>query len=868
MAGCIQVCGAGWVLQSFELGASASPDSIAVVCEGRQVTYCELNLTAERIAYGLREAGAAGGTLVGVFLDRSAEMVAGLLGIWKAGGAYIPLDPAAPPHRTAVILEDSAPPFVLTSNKLAGALPDTVARLIHLDDLCGAASAADEVLPRDAAILASADSIAYVIYTSGSTGKPKGVSISHGALANTIRAVGRDLMLRMEDVVLAWATIAFDVACLEIFLPLTFGASLYLVAQDVVNGGGSRLEALRRSDATIMFATPTMYRLLIEEGWQGDVRMQLIVGGEVLPLTLARRLARMCRVLWNQYGPTETAICATRARIEADVDKVTIGCPLPNVSVYLLDSFLQPVPQGGVGELYIGGAGVGLGYLNRPDLNRVFFLPDPFADGAPRLIYKSGDLAVQLEDGRLDFIGRVDGQVKIRGFRIELGEIESALRQCEGVQAVVVRAIELEAGDRRLVAFVVGDAAFLSARWRESLSRQLPAYMIPTEFVSLPYLPTTASGKVDGQALDRLRPSVATLPATAGASPADDVEARLKSIWQRLLKVNTFGMQDDFFALGGHSLLAARMLVQIEKQFGCKLPPSAMVEHPTIHGLGTYLRQTPLGKWPPVATIQAGADLPPLFIAHGVGGSVLSFVELAVQLGPQQPVYGLQLPTSIDEHQANLRILAGNYLQQVRAIQPSGPYNFAGHSSGGLVVFEMACQLSEQGERVGLLALLDCDPNTGKVSHNPFRDWDAFKASLKRARAEWKLRALGADLLRRRIDYQRIKIRAWLADRARRSGKGDGGFAGAEGYLALALRDYNLGTYAGDITLFVGQDEAGSDAEPAQAWAGRILGRCETQLIPGTHATILKRPQVISLAREIRDRLPKTLEADARSVTA
>ena len=360
--------------------------------------------------------------------------------------------------------------------------------------------------------MVSADSVAYVIYTSGSTGKPKGVCISHGALENTIRGVGQDLALGADDVVLAWCTIAFDVSGLEIFLPLAFGASLYLVEEDLVLGGGGLcMEHFRASAATVLFATPTMYRLLLDEGWQGDANMQLVVGGEVLPLPLARSLASRCRVLWNQYGPSETAICATRTRIESDAEKITIGYPLPNVSIHLLDAQLKPVPQGVVGEMYIGGAGVGLGYLGQPELNRACFLPDPFAEGAHRWIYKSGDLAVQLADGGFEFWGRVDDQVKIRGFRIELGEIESVLRECEGVKAAMVRAIELEPGDPRLVAFVVGEGAPRARQWKELLSRQLPSYMIPTEFVSVPSFPTTPGGKVDGQALDRMRLHTVTL---------------------------------------------------------------------------------------------------------------------------------------------------------------------------------------------------------------------------------------------------------------------------------------------------------------------------------------------------------------------
>jgi thioesterase domain-containing protein len=511
---------------------------------------------------------------------------------------------------------------------------------------------------------------------------------------------------------------------------------------------------------------------------------------------------------------------------------------------------------------------VGLGYLDQPELNRACFLPDPFADGAHRWIYKSGDLAVQLEDGRFEFRGRVDDQVKIRGFRIELGEIESVLRECEGVKAAVVRAIELEPGDRRLVAFVVGEGASRARQWKELLSRQLPSYMIPAEFVSVPHFPTTPGGKVDGQALDRMRLHVTTLRPAPEATAGDVVEARIKAIWEKLLKVENIGIHDDFFSLGGHSLLAARMLAQIEGWSGYKLPHAVLVEHPTIHGLASYISQSSAERWPALVTIQAGAHLAPLFIAHGIGGSLLSFIELAAQLGPEQPVYGLQLPASIDEHQADLRTVAANYLRQVRAIQPSGPYHFAGHSSGGLVVFEMACQLSQQGDSVGLLALLDCDPDTGKSVHPPLRDWNSLKAAFSRARTAFQQRTFGVrEFLVRAMDHRRIKIKIRRADRSRRAGRAHGRVE-AEGYLALALRDYELKPYPGNITLFIAQDEPAPKDEPASAWKGKALGGCETRLIPGTHRTILSRPQVISLAREIRLRMPKTEEQGARCVVA
>ncbi len=835
------------LLQWFEQRASAVPDGLAVACDSRTVSYRQLHLLAEQIACELKKAGVAPGILVGVLLDRSPEMVAALLAIWKAGGAYVPLDPAAPPDRWTFLLQDAAPSVVISQKRFRGSLGQSAAPILDLEDLC--AGPANSSSREAIASPAPDDSLAYVIYTSGSTGKPKGARISHRSLANTVEAIAHDLMLQAEDIVLAWSTISFDVACLELYLPLARGASIYLAEQDAATGG-SRLQQVLQSRATVMLGTPTIYRLLLEEGWQGDARMQLVAGGEVLPLALARDLAGKCHALWNQYGPTETAICATRERIDPSVDKVTIGRPLPNVQLHLLDKGLQPVPPGSIGEIFIGGVGVARGYLNRPDLTRSCFLPDPFAKGAQGLLYKTGDLAIQLADGRFDFLGRVDGQVKIRGFRVETGEVESALRRCSGVQDAVVRAIELEPGDRRLVAFVTSDEQRREKEWRQALRSQLPAYMVPSEFVILRHFPATRNGKVDLQALDAMRLKAAKRNSSLAVCPVDPVEVWLQASFARLLKIETVGIHDDFFALGGHSLLAARLLTQIEQRFGCKLPHAVLVEHATTHGLAAYLRKKPSSHWPALVTIQAGAHLAPLFIAHGVGGSLLSFKELAAQLGSDRPVYGLQLPAFIEPHQADLTALAANYLRQIRTLQPSGPYHLAGHSSGGLVVYEMACQLQEQGETVGLLALLDCDPETGKPAP-PLRG--SWKLVLQRAR--FRLRDLGwKEVLRRRVIYQRLKIRAGLAARSRRAGR-SGGPVPAEGHLALAFRECTLKNYIGDATLFIAANEAPSPVPSARAWQRRILGVCEKRTVPGNHMTMLTHPHVIPLAREMAQRM-------------
>ncbi len=851
----------------FEQNASASPDALAITSQTQRLTYRALNQRAEQIAAGLRAAGVRTGCLVGVLLDRSPELIAALLGIWKAGATYLPLDPSAPVNHIAFLLEDASPPFVLTRKKyyaLASTRGVANPQLLDVDDL----RARRTNLSHNETATVADNRLAYVIYTSGSTGKPKGVAITHGGLANTVLAVAEDLKLQSLDIVFAGSTISFDVAFLELLLPLAFGASIYLVEKDIAGDAGQRLHHVRASSATVMMGTPTMYRLLLEAGWQGDPRMQVVVGGEVLPLNLGKRLAAMCRTVWNQYGPSETAICATREKIEADADQITIGHPLPNVSIHLLDHHLQPVDQGSMGEIYIGGVGVAPGYLHRPDLNQARFLPDPFSAGR---LFRSGDLAIELADGRYHFLGRNDDQVKVRGFRIELGEVESALRRCQGVQAVVVRAVDLEEGDRRLIAFVVGDESHLD-QWKQSLHRGLPHYMVPAEFVPLLSFPTTPSGKVDVQALDAMRLNAACLRPVPEPSSSDPVEAKLKNIWQELLKLNTVGLDQNFFALGGHSLLAARMLVQVEQCFGAKLPHSVLVEHPTIQGLAAWLRHCPAGKWPELVTIQGRGFLPPLFIAHGLGGSLLSFVDLASALGPEQPVYGLQLPAFIDEHQADLKILAANFVKQVQAIQPLGSYNLAGHSSGGLVVFEMARQIMEQGRIVNLLALLDCDPNIGKVPHRPFRDWLTFKTSLRRLLAGFKLR----DFVTRRWMHHKIKIRSWLAERSRRFKIGRTWFPGSlrssllgkEGFLLLAIRDYQLEPYPGDATLFLAQDEPRLDPELERAWSARILGECETQMIPGNHQTILARPQVTALAREISQRLVRNKPGSASGAVA
>jgi amino acid adenylation domain-containing protein len=841
------------VLGRFERAALTHPDSVAVVDGNERVTYRELDERATQIAHTLIKAGVGSETLVGVFLDRAVDLLAGLLAIWKSGGAYLPLDPGYPPDRLAFMLEDSSVGVVLTEDSLVGFLPATGAQIICLGNFPEAIQMSGHSFKP---VRPTADQLAYVVYTSGSSGKPKGVAICHGGLANVVEAIRGELGLDASDVVLSSATISFDISILEMSLPLISGAGLHIVDRFCAADGAQMIKAIRISGATVILGTPTSWRLLIEAGWQGSAALQLVSGGEVLPASLARTLSRLCRSVWNHYGPTEATICATTELASANPEKVTIGRPIANVRVYLLDEDHKRVPPGEIGEMYIGGAGVGRGYLNRPELNKARFLPDPFASTPGARMYKTGDLARGLTDGRLEFLGRIDGQVKIRGFRIELEEIEEIIGQYPGIQTAAVQAVERGADDYRLMAFVVSKTERQFAGLKEFLRKTLPWYMVPSEFIAVKSLPVSPNGKVDRKALKdlHLRPVLEEKPVE---QPVDEIEASLKSIWQQLLKISPISVTDDFFDLGGHSLLATRMFVEIDRRLHTKVPLSTLVGHPTIRGLAACIRHSVLdGDWPGLVTIQAGASRVPLFVVHGLGGSLFSFRALAAELGPDQPVYGLQRSSNpaAGQGRPTIEALASKYVDEIQTIYPLGPYNLAGHSSGGIVAFEMASQLRGLGKEVGLLALLDCDYPAGTSAPNPSAG--LLSTLVGRARYIWRrCAAEGLNaLVKRKFYHEKIKLRYRLLKHWPRTSYKPRLF-GTEAYLALSAKQYVPQIYGGDIMLFIAEESLEMNRNFGAGWAAKVLGKLEMEEIPGTHQTILDLPNVAKLAREFRLRM-------------
>jgi amino acid adenylation domain-containing protein len=560
---------------------------VAVRFEDQELRYAELNARANQLAHYLRARRVRPDTLVGLCVERSLEMIIGLLGILKAGGAYLPLDPDYPAERLAYMLEHTQAPLLLTQQHLQERLPKHRTEVLYLDtDWPQIAALPISNLTTNAV----PDQLAYVIYTSGSTGTPKGVMISQRTLVNLLTAFARIFPLTPDDTFVAVTTLAFDIAGLELFLPLISGACLAIASRETTRDSQRLALLLTQTQATIMQATPATWKLLLADGWPGNKQMAAICGGEALPIGLANELKSRVKSLWNVYGPTETTIWSSGYQITPETERVTIGHPLANTQVYLLDKELQLVPIGVAGELYIGGAGLARGYFQQAERTAEQFLPDPFSRIPGARLYRTGDIARRLADGTLEYLGRGDHQVKLRGFRIELGEIEAVLRNHPAVQECVVVVREDTPADKRLVAYLVlkPEHVVTSSDLRSHLGMQLPAYMLPSLFVTLPALPLTKNGKIDRRALPKPENNRAET-AAAPVMPETQLEKQLASIWTEVLGVTGVSTHDNFFDIGGHSLLSIRVAQLIREHLAIEVPIVDLFRYPTIAALTSHL---------------------------------------------------------------------------------------------------------------------------------------------------------------------------------------------------------------------------------------------------------------------------------------
>jgi amino acid adenylation domain-containing protein len=826
--------------------AERTPEAVAVQCAGIRLTYSELDRLANRLANRLQADGVARGDLVAICVPRSLEMLVAMLAILKAGAAYVPLDPLYPPERLAFMVQDSGARVIVTQAGLPEGLSALGIAVIHTTDL----DTGPELTDPPPAAGATADDLAYVIYTSGSTGRPKGVRIPHRAVVNLICSMAREPGISASDTVLAITTISFDIAVVELWLPLVYGARIELATSEVIADGRRLARLVDDSRPTLMQATPATWRMLVESGWAGHPALVALAGGEAVDRQLADQLLDRCGRLWNVYGPTETTVWSTLGPIKRD-ERVSIGRPIANTTAYLLDRHRHPVPQGACGEIYIGGHGVALGYLNQPELTADRFVPDPFRPGTR--MYATGDLGRLLPGGCIEHLGRLDQQVKVRGYRIELGEVEETLLRAPGVAGALVVVDDDRFGDRQLVAYVVpdSDAARDLAGLRAILRQTLPTFMVPSVFVYLTALPLTPNGKVDRKALPAPEAS-SPVVAEHQMAPRTPLEERLASVWAQVLGVARVEVGDDFFDLGGHSLLAVRLLAEVDRVFGVEVPVAAFFQGAsTVSGLAAAIEASGTRSQPSslLHSVQPNGSRPPLFFVHSHQTSLLTLRHFTGSLGPDQPLLAL-LPKSQEQRfdqSGSVELMATDLLAAIRRVQPHGPYYIAGHSFGGILAYEIASQLRIAGECVDWLGILDA--STPAEAERWLRARFSLRSRLRR------LVRLG---LRRAPAKVVAVLRRESTDAVASLGKKLDPLGASqfdwEGAMALVLKYQPAGTDV-PMELVAPTKLMLSGGSGQLGWEKVHRGSLATFTVPGDHLSMLTQPQVDILARLVADRL-------------
>ncbi|GCE16173.1 amino acid adenylation domain-containing protein [Tengunoibacter tsumagoiensis] len=864
--------------QLIEQQAERTPLAPAVLYGESSLSYRQLNQRANQLAHVLQRVGVGPDVIVGVYMERSLELVIALLGILKAGGAYMPLDPGYPTERLAFMLEDAQPALILTQEHLRASCPPA-SHVFYLD-AAGQRFANESTMNPVSAVMQ--DHLAYLIYTSGSTGRPKGVMNTHQGICNNLLWKQEAYQVTPQDRILQKTPLSFDVSVWELFLPLVVGATMVVAKPEGHKDSAYLVHLIQESGVTLMEVVPSLLQVLIEEADFAHCKtLRLVIcGGDALPFELQQRFfASHPAALYNTYGPTEAAIDVTWwiCQRESQETTVPIGFPITNTQLYILDAHHQPVPIGVPGELYIGGRSLARGYLKRPELTAERFIRDPFHTDPAARIYRTGDLARYRSDGAIEYLGRIDQQIKLRGFRIELGEVEAVIQSHPLVQDAVVLLREEKGTQKFLVAYtqLQPRASLTREEMRSYLAQHLPAYMIPTAMIFLDALPLNANGKVDRRALSLL-PVARALHQEVGVAPRNAIEMTLAAIWIDLLRLEQVSVTDNFFELGGHSLLAMQLLHRIKQQFGVTLPLSTLFQVPTIAQEAELLQQEEqeLSFMPsPIVTIQSMGSKRPFFCVHPVSGEAYTYLKLAQYLTHDRPFYGIQAQGLHRGQLPHLSVeeMAAYYIQELRAIQPEGPYLLGGYSFGGIVAFEMAQQLQAQGCRVDLLAMIDAIPYV-RQPQGPLH-WLRSLTINRRS----KQSTSGISFLRLTQSYTNIiasTLQEQLSEQATHNQwryllslllkaaliPQDTHASQVRRFLRVikanenSRRNYQPQPYQGRITFFSRDDVS---YHPIEAWSPFTTEPIENYIVTGDHLTMMADPHVAGLAMRLQQCLDR-----------
>ena len=850
--------------ERFESQVRKYPAQIAVKTANHEWSYAELNAKANQIAHSILELVGDSEARIALLFEHDAPMIAGMLGVLKAGKTYVPLDPSYPVERLSQFLKDSQATAIVTNEKhleLAGKLAGVA--LLNVDALDSSVPSSDLNLKIDPS------NLAYILYTSGSTGQPKGVMQSHRNVLHFIRAYTNNLHLDAGDRLILLSSYCFDAAVMDIYGALLNGATLYPL--DIKEDGLSGLcETLSEQGITIYHSTPTVYRYFVSE-IQGRIEfphLRLIVlgGEEVTPSDVElykQNFAADC-LLVNGLGPTESTVSLQyfiNKQTAISGQRIPVGYPVDDTEVFLLSRAGKRTEM--YGEIAIKSEHVALGYWRNTAATDAAFGISPTVreDSIGCRVYRTGDMGRRRPDGSIVFAGRKDLQVKIRGVRVEPGEIESALAKLPGVRECAVIATANGSSDRRLVAYVVPrqGESLVTNDLRSCLQERLPDYMVPSAFVVLDELPLTSSGKLNRRALPA--PEISDRKAEqTGAAPRTPTEKLLAEIWSDVLGVAQLGIHENFFDLGGHSLLAVRLFAQVEKRFGRRWPLATLFQAPTIAQFAAAIEKECSPKWSSLVAIKPDGSKPPFFCVHGLGGNVLEFSDLARHLDDDQPFYGLQ-SQGLDGKQpllSSVEDMAAHYVKEMRELQPAGPYLIGGRSLGGAIAFEMARQLRAEGQEIALLALLDTYPA------QPARFVRRLAGHATNLRGLSFSEKFGYVAQKARFAPRKIKGRVWrtIYDSLQKFGRTlPHVLHSVTEFNSLAAHRYVPQAYDRRVTLFWACDDLRASNDLVAGWRALATGGIEVQKIPGNHLNIIKEPHVAELANKLTECLQRARSA-------